>query len=242
VSFTELALSLAAGALTTLSPCVLPVIPFVTGAALHSHRLGPIAVALGMTASFTLAGLIIEGALLGSSVDGESLRRFAAIAMLLSGVVLAIPRLQDWLSERLSGLGNWANAQSKKGVVSRGSLAQPFFVGTLLGLIWAPCTGPLLAGALSMVASSEERGRGTVLLAVFGFGSSLPLLLVAYASRGWFNRKRELLLSVASKLKLGMAVLFILLGLSVLLGFDKAVEAFVLDLLPESWINLTTRI
>ena len=90
---TSLLLGLLAGTLTTLSPCVLPVLPFVVLAALDRHRFGPLALAAGMAATFAAVGLAVSGA--GAGLDA---RPAAASLMAFFGVLLLSPGLQARLA------------------------------------------------------------------------------------------------------------------------------------------------
>ena len=84
--------------------------------------------------------------------------------------------------------------------------------------------------------------RGGVVLAVFGLGAAIPLVLVAHASRSGFVRARGWVLARVDGLRRGFALLLGALGLAILTGADKWLEARVLTWLPEGWVNLTVGI
>src|ERR1700734_2499645 len=88
-------LGLMAGALSTLSPCVLPLVPVLVASAVNAHRWGALALGAGLVASFTLVGIFL--ATLGASLglDPDTLRTVGAVILALFGLVLLIPRLQD---------------------------------------------------------------------------------------------------------------------------------------------------
>ena len=92
------ALALAAGLLTSLSPCVLPVLPIVVGSAGLRHRFGPLALAAGMVFAFTVVGVTLAAAGQAIGLDGAWLRRLAALALVLAGIFLLSERLQIRLS------------------------------------------------------------------------------------------------------------------------------------------------
>jgi hypothetical protein len=79
-------------------------------------------------------------------------------------------------------------------------------------------------------------------LGVFGLGAAIPLVLVAYASRKGFVRARDWILRRIDTIRRGFAVILGVMGIAVLTGGDKWLEAQVLGVLPESWINLTVGI
>src|SRR5919106_4027529 len=91
----SLALGFIAGALSTLSPCVLPLLPVLIASALQQHSLGPLALAGGLSASFAGMGIFTASLSLGIGLDAGVLRFAGAILMLGLGVVLLVPVLQE---------------------------------------------------------------------------------------------------------------------------------------------------
>ena len=163
LSLSVIAVSLAAGGLTTLSPCVFPMLPLVVGGAVQANRLAPLAMGAGMVVSFSLIGLLLGllGPVLG--IDSESVRQFGGVMLVAFSAVMLIP----WLSARFSA---WmtpiaASANSAATGVDEKSLFGAAVLGALLGLVWSPCSGPLLGTALTLVASEGGAARGASILA-----------------------------------------------------------------------------
>jgi len=92
------------------------------------------------------------------------------------------------------------------------------------------------------VASEGGAGRGALILGVFGLGAATPLVAVAYASRAGFAKARDWVLARIDAVKKGFGILIGLVGIAILTGVDKWLEARVLSLLPEAWVNLTVGI
>src|SRR5262245_16233675 len=90
----SLALAFVAGVLSILSPCVLPILPIVLGAAASEHRGGPAVLAAGLATSFVVIGLFVASIGYSIGLDGDRLRYVAATLMIAIGVVLLVPRLQ----------------------------------------------------------------------------------------------------------------------------------------------------
>ena len=239
-SFGHLFFALAAGSLSTLSPCVFPLLPLVVGGSLQGHRAGPVMIGLGMTLSFALIGLILgtAGPILG--IDGDSVRTVGGFLLLALGAVMLVPSLNERFTNLMTPLSSGAGELSAK--LNAGSLGGALMLGALLGLVWSPCSGPLLAAALTLVASEGGALRGTLILGMFGLGAATPLVLAAYASRSGFSKARAWVLEHAKAMKTGFGVLLVLLGFAILMGWDKQLEALVLPLLPGWWINLTAAI
>ena len=105
----QLAFSLAAGGLTTLSPCVFPVLPLVIGGAVQANRLAPLAMGVGMATSFALIGMVLG--LLGPAlgIDGDSVRIAGAVLLIGFGIVMLVPALSARFTQLATPLASSAN-------------------------------------------------------------------------------------------------------------------------------------
>jgi len=238
IPLSHLGLSLVAGSLTTLSPCVFPILPLVVGSAVQANRLAPIAMGTGMAASFAVIGLALGALGPALGIDSDSVRSFGGVLLIAFALVMLVPALGQRFTHLLMPIASSANAASSR--LDGGTLGGAFLLGGVLGLVWSPCSGPLLASALTLVASEGGGGRGALILGLFGIGAATPLVAVAYASRSGFARVRGQVLARVDGIKKILGILIGLTGLAILSGGDKWLEAQVLNLLPESWIRITT--
>jgi cytochrome c biogenesis protein CcdA len=238
-AWSELGLSLLAGSLTTLSPCVFPLLPLVVGGALTGHRAAPVAMGVGMASSFALIGLLVGtlGDALGLS--GDAVRHLGGVLLLGFGLVMLVPALDARMGRWMSPLASAAQAAGSR--LNSASLLGSLTLGGLLGLVWSPCSGPLLGSALALVATEGGAGRGALILGLFGVGAALPLVAAAYASRAGFGRARGWVLSRSARAKQVFGVGLLLLGLAILSGVDRQFETRVNDWLPSSWLSWATR-
>lgn len=238
-AWSELGLSLAAGSLTTLSPCVFPLLPLVVGGALQGHRAAPVAMGVGMASSFALIGLLVGtlGDALG--LTGDAVRSAGGVLLFAFGLVMLVPALDAQFSRWMSPLASSAQAAGSR--LNRHSLLGALALGGLLGLVWSPCSGPLLGSALALIATEGGAGRGALILGLFGVGAAVPLVAAAYASRAGFGRARGWVLGRAALLKRVFGIGLLLLGVAILTGFDKQFEARVNDWLPDLWLSWATR-
>lgn len=239
VSATELGLALAAGSLTTLNPCVFPLLPLVVGGAVQQNRLAPVAMGAGMVSAFALLGLLVGVAGDALGLDPDRIRIAGAVLLIAFGVVMLVPALNVRFMQLMSPLASSADSASAR--FNAGSLGGAFAIGGMLGMVWSPCSGPMLASALTIVATEGGALRGTLVLGVFGLGAATVLVAAAYASRAGFGRVRGWVLAHMDSVKRGFGVLVLLLGLAILLGGDKWLEAQLLRVMPQGWIDLTTR-
>jgi len=237
--FSNLLLALVAGSLTTLNPCVLPLLPLVVAGAIAQSKWAPLSMGAGLAFSYTTLGLLV--ALVGESLglDTDRLRWVGGVLLVLFGVVQLVPIMNDRLMLMLSPVANKAHAVIP---IAGSSVWRSFLTGALLGLVWSPCSGPLLGGALTLVADSKSAWRGAFILGFFGVGAATPLIAVAYLSKTKFLRFREWVLTQSVSIKKTVGFLMLSLGAAILTGYDKKLEGFLVNLMPDWWIELTTRI
>lgn len=236
---TALALSYLSGLLTTLSPCVLPMIPLVLAGTLRGGGLGPVAFATGMVVSFTLVGLFVASIGVGLGINAAVLRQAGAAMFLLMGLFLLVEPLQARLAIATAGLATSANSLADR--VDMGGLAGPFLIGGLAGAIWSPCSGPSLGAAVALAAQAGSLGEAALRMFVFGLGAATILLALAYGSRSAILGRRNTLMVAAAWVKPAAGILFVLVGLAVLSGADKVVESYLVDLAPDWLTDVTTR-
>lgn len=237
LSLPHLGLSMAAGGLTTLSPCVFPLLPLVLGGALQGHRLAPLAMGAGMTTSFAAIGMLLGALGPALGADADTVRIGGAAMLIAFALIMLVPALGERFSQWMLPIASAANRASTR--LEGRSLLSAMALGAVLGLVWSPCSGPLLGSALTLVASEGGVVRGGVVLALFGLGAATPLVAVAYASRSGFARVRDWVLVRIDRVRKGFAVLLGAMGVAILTGADKWLEARVLQWLPEAWVNLT---
>lgn len=182
-------IGLLGGMITGISPCILPVLPviFLTGGAqsartgrAHVSRWRPYLVVAGLMLSFTLVTLLGSLAL-GALGLPQSVIRWLGIALLaLIGLGLVFPALERLLERPFSLLPSREVSNERNG----------FLVGLLLGTVFVPCAGPVLA-AIIVAGTTGSIGAGTVALTVsFAVGVAIPLLAFALAGRGLVERVR----------------------------------------------------
>ena len=235
---TVLALAFAAGLLSILSPCVLPLVPIVLGAAVAAHPLGAVALAAGLATSFTGLGLLLALAGFGLGIDAGSFRLAAAAIMIVLGTILLVPSWQAQLAAAGGPVSSWADRRF--GGFASSGLAGQFAIGLLLGAVWSPCVGPTLGAASLLASQGRDLPQVALTMVVFGIGAALPLVALGWLSRATLMRVRSRLMSAG---KLGKGLLgaaFIVIGVAIVSGADKRIEAALVDASPAWLTQLTT--
>jgi len=233
-----LGLGALAGVVSTLSPCVLPLIPIVLATAAGQHRRGPLALAAGLALSFTAVGLFVATIGFAIGLDAGLFRAVGGAMLVAFGVVLLLPVLQARVALAAGPVSNWT--EQRFGAMPGSGLGGQFGVGLLLGVVWAPCVGPTLGAASLMAARGENLGQVALTMLAFGLGAALPLLLLGMLSREALLRWRGRMLSAGTGGRRIMGGALVAVGALILFGFDKRLEASLLDLAPEWLIRLTT--
>src|SRR3989442_9862767 len=164
-----IAFAFLAGAGTAVSPCVLPILPVVLSAGATGGRRRPLGIVTGLALSFTFATVALVYLLHALGLPDDLLRTLAIAFLIVFGVSLLVPvvaaRIEAWLSRF---------ARSSKRVRGDG-FASGLLVGASLGLLYAPCAGPILAGVITVSASQSFTGGRLAVAFAYGIGSAIVL-------------------------------------------------------------------
>src|ERR1700760_679122 len=146
------ALAFAGGVLTIVSPCILPVLPFVFARADRPFLRNGVPMLAGMAITFAaVATLAAVGG--GWAVQANQYGRWIAIGLLaIFGVTLLFPHLSDWLTRPLVSAGSRLSQAASSQDGNGSSVGPSFLLGIATGLLWAPCAGPILGLVLSGAA------------------------------------------------------------------------------------------
>jgi cytochrome c-type biogenesis protein len=239
VSLVSVGAGFLAGILSTLSPCVFPLLPLVIGAATSTQRTGAFWLAGGVAASFTAAGLFVATVGFAIGLDQGTFRTASAILLMVLGAVLLSSALQARLGAAGSGLASAGDRLIRRLALTSGK--GQFVVGILLGLVWSPCAGPTLGAASLLAAQRKGLGGVAAVMLAFGVGTTLPILMVALLSRQMLLRWRGRMLSAGHLGKVAMGISAVAVGALILGGVDRRIEAGLVSASPVWLTNLTTR-
>ena len=232
-------LGLLAGALTTLSPCILPILPVVLVGTAAKHRYGPLALVGGLVLAFTGFGLLISGAAWALDISSEVIRTTSAVLLAAFGIVLLSTMLQERFASLTAPVSGLLNNVSSR--FSPRGLQGQFLLGALLGAVWTPCSGPTLGATITLAASTDTLPKAALTMVMFGIGASTPLLAIAYGSRHSLKARRAALQSAGRIATPLLGAILVSLGILVLLGYDRALEAIFVQYMPDWLLQLTTR-
>jgi cytochrome c-type biogenesis protein len=211
----------------------------VFGAAASAHRLGPVALAAGVTISFVTIGLFIATIGFSIGLDAGQFRSAAAVLLILIGLILTMPSLQQRVAVAAGPVSNWA--ERRFGNFSIPGIAGQFCVGLLLGAVWSPCVGPTLGAASVLAAQGKDLSQVALSMLVFGIGAAFPLLILGLLSREALMRWRNRLHTAGTGAKMTLGVVLMVTGVFIVSGLDKTLEEKLVDASPAWLTELTTR-
>ncbi|MGK9171580.1 cytochrome c biogenesis protein DipZ [Inquilinus limosus] len=196
------------GVLTIVSPCILPVLPFVFARADRPFLTNGLPMLTGMAVTFAAVATLAAVAG-GWAVAANEYGRVAAIVLLaLFGLTLLLPQLADRLTRPLVALGSRLSQSAEPGGEARSPAAASLLLGVATGLLWAPCAGPVLGLILTGAALNGANAGTSLLLLAYASGAATSLALaLLVGGRVFATMKRSLGAGERIRRGLGAAVL-----------------------------------
>ncbi len=206
------------GILTILSPCILPVLPFVFARADRPFVRSTLPMLAGMAATFAIvATLAAVGG--GWAVRANAVGRWAALILLaLFGIALVFPSISDRLTRPLVALG--ARLTEKEG--QQDSIWSSVVLGVATGLLWAPCAGPILGIIFTAAALQGASFDTTLLLLAYALGAATSLALALLIGGKLFARMKKSL-GASERIRQVLGVLVLVGVAAIALGLDTRV-------------------
>lgn len=226
----ELFFGYGAGLLTLINPCVLPVLPIILASAVREEKLGPVALAAGLGSAFVVIGVLVAAIGPAVGLDPDRMAQIGAAGMILFGLVLLVPALNTRFAAATAGFATQADQQI--GTVGGSGLGGQFLTGALLGAAWSPCIGPTLGGAISLASQGQSLMWASAIMTSFALGTATVVLLLAYGAREAIMRRQAALRVLADKSKPLIAFALIFVGIAILFGLQKRLEAWLIEVLP----------
>lgn len=236
----ELLLAFGAGVLTLINPCVLPLVPIILAGSISRHPLGPLALAGGLAASFTLFGFGAYAFAQSVGLQTEDISAIGAILMIAFGAVLVVPQASAAFARATTGIAGGGNKAI--GAVEGNTVFGQFASGALLGLVWSPCIGPTLGGAIALASQGESLFWAFLIMAFFSLGSAAIVLALGYGSRELIRARRDRLMALMPYARPMMGIALILVGLGIWFHVDKLIEFWALETLPAWFTDLSVAI
>lgn len=216
------------GLVTIAAPCIWPLLPIILSASTSGGHRKPLGITLGIITSFAFFTLTLSYILKIIPFDPDILRIFAVIVIGFLGLTLVIPKLSGLLEGWVSRLsGRFVSGGSTQG----NGFKSGYITGFSLGLVWSPCAGPILATIATLAATQSLNWQIILVTMVYVIGVGIPLFIFATAGSYFFTKTR-LLSPYTGRIQQIFGVIMILTALAIFTGYDRTLQAKLLDSIP----------
>jgi len=210
------------GALTILSPCILPVLPFVFARTERSFARSTLPLLIGMALTFAaIATLAAVGGGWAVRINAYG-RVFALILLSVFGLALLSRRVADWVAKPFVALGN--RLLQRSGAGGNTNALQSFVIGVATGFLWAPCAGPILGLILTGAAISGPSAQTSLLLLAYALGAMTSLTIATRAGNRLFAALKKTF-NPGEWLRRGLGIAVLAAVAVIGLGLDTGVLA-----------------
>ena len=227
----ELIIAFAAGLISFLSPCVLPLIPgyisYISGSSLNEliekKNVNLIPIIL-FTVGFSIVFIIFGAA---STFIGQVLLQNSYELRIIAGLVIIV------LSLHIIGIINikFLNYEKRIETNIRKNFFSPILIGMAFAFGWTPCIGPILGSILVLASTEESLGRGILLLSLYSIGLAIPFILSGYLMQKFLIFSKNFKKNINRVTKIGGIILFIT-GLLIITNQLQALGFYLLEVFP----------
>ena len=220
-----------AGVLTILAPCTLPVVLLVFGAAATGGRPRTLGILIGFSLTFVLAAVVLAAALAAAGLTTDRLRFASAVVLGLVGLTLVSGRIEALAGRGLAPVGAYGTslAAGRPGDGLVGGLV----LGGAIGLVWAPCVGPIMAAVIATAVVHGPSVETVVIGLAYVAGAIVPIAIIA----GWGRRASHTMEGAVrrGRLRSGLGATMLVTAALVATGLDFTLEDRVATVLPAGW-------
>ncbi|MGK2936505.1 MAG: cytochrome c biogenesis protein DipZ [Solirubrobacteraceae bacterium] len=226
--------ALLAGAATALSPCVLPVLPVALAGGATGGRRRPLGIVLGLTASFAFTVIVLVYVIDALGLPDDLVRTVAIVTLIAFGISLAVPSLAARIEAPLSRLGGRMSPPEGGG----DGFGSGLVLGAGLGVVYAPCAGPILAGVVTVTASQPLSAQRALVAVAYAVGSGAVLYGIVLGGR----RLTRPLARRAGAFQVATGAVMVLVGVAMLGDLDLRFQSALADRLPASLVTPTANL
>ena len=181
----ETGLAFLEGLALIASPCILPVLPIVLSTSMDGGRKRPYGIIIGFVLSFSLFALLSRKLVSILGLDLDIVRHVSLFLLLAFAIVLFSSKLTEKFGTLTGGAADFGNRIAQN---SGGGIFSGILIGSLIGLVWTPCAGPILASVLVEVIRQKTDLEGDFVILSFALGAGIPMLVISLAGRSILKR------------------------------------------------------
>jgi len=220
--------SFLAGFVTILAPCIWPLLPIVLSASSGAGKRRPIGITLGVLTSFTIFTLSISYLEKIFHLDPNAFRLIAVIIIGLLGISMLIPslgaRFESFINRVLSP---FQNKIQKTGT----GFGAGYLTGCSIGLVWAPCAGPILATVATLAATQAVNGKVIAVTLAYVSGLGIPLFFLTLFGSWCFSKMRKVT-KFTGVIQQVFGLIMIIAALLIYTNYDKVIQLKILNAFP----------
>src|SRR5271170_376767 len=225
---TLLIFSFLAGFITILAPCIWPLLPIVFSASSGGGKRKSLGITLGVMTSFTIFTLFISYIVKIFPIDPNNLRLVATVIIGLLGLSLLIPSLGARFEVLINNLLGPLQSKFKKEGTGLGA---GLVTGFSLGLVWAPCAGPILATIATLSATQSVNIKVVAVTVAYVLGLGIPLYIFSSFSAGLFKKMRTVN-KYTGIIQQGFGLIMIVTAILIYTNYAQVLQVKVLNLFP----------
>ena len=226
------------GLFTILAPCIWPLLPIVLADVTQSNsKRRPLGITAGVAISFaflTLAVSFLESSL---GLNPNVLRKLAVVVLLVIGFSMVVPALSRRMEASISSLAGRFGGVGRN---QRSDFSGGFVTGLALGVVWTPCSGPILASVATLAATNKVSLQVVIVTLFYVAGVSIPLFGFAVGGQELLAKSRRLSKHTA-RIQIASGVVMILTAFAIYTNYDKTIETKLLNAIP-SYSSALTKI
>ena len=226
------------GLFTILAPCIWPLLPIVLADVTQSNsKRRPFGITAGVAISFAFFTLAISALESSLGFSPNVLRKMAVIVLLVIGISMVVPALSRRMEVSISSLSGRIGGVGKN---QRSDFSGGFVTGLALGVVWTPCSGPILASVATLAATNKVSIQVVVVTLFYVAGVSIPLFGFAVGGQKLLSKSRRLS-KHTGRIQIASGVIMIITAVGIYTNYDKTIEAKLLNAIP-SYSNALTKI
>lgn len=219
----NIGLSFIEGFALIISPCILPILPIILAGSLEGNKKKPFGIIIGFVLTFALFTFFSRKLVEYSGIDLSIVRYFSLGLLFLFGLILLSSFLSEQFMLRTQRLMNVGSHFSNN---PRGGFFSGVIFGGLIGVIWTPCAGPILAAVIVLTVLQKETFNSFLIVLAFGMGAAIPMFLIALfgrliAEKLNFFKERAILFRKILGVIIILSVLYMLFGENFTLPFAR---------------------
>ena len=227
-----------AGLFTILAPCIWPLLPIVLADVTQSNsKRRPLGITAGVAISYAFFTLAISALESSFGLNPNVLRKLAVVVLLVVGLSMVIPALSRRMEASISRFSGKFGGMGRN---QRSDFGGGFLTGIALGIVWTPCSGPILASVAVLAGTNKISLESVIVTLFYVAGVSIPLFGFAVGGQKLLARSRRLS-KHTGRIQIASGLVMIITAVGIYTNYDKTIEAKLLSAVP-SYTNALTGI